>query len=418
MSFLRAGIMLGGSTAIRLAVALIAVKLVVVYTGSDGLGQVGYLMNAISILAAVAGAGILNGIIKRVAEVQGRESELGLIIGTSSTICIIWSVLVGAVLLIFAEPLSYQLLNNNVYSNVFRWLAMGQFFMSCATVLNGYMSGRRMTAEFAILSAIASLIGMAGIAVGVWQWGLPGAMLGLVWLAISPGLVMLCWTLFTWPHPVLVLFKPVWVQREAAILLKFSLMLSISALTLPLTQLYVQQLIHSHSSGWEAVGYWQAAVRYTDTATQFLAVLLANYYLPRLAEMKQASQIIRVVFDAYVFILPILLIFAVLSILFSKSIILLLYSNELLPAEELITWQVAGTVFKLLAYIIGYVAVAKGRARIYIGAEFFQAATLCGISMLLVPQLGVIGASIAYAITYLVYFLLCIVAMKIFTMKS
>ena len=87
--------------------------------------------------------------------------------------------------------------------------------------------------------------------------------------------------------------------------------------------------------------------------------------------------------EAYVFAVPTLLAFAVLSILLSKPIILLLYSKELLPAQELFCWQVAGTVFKILAYIIGYIGVARASARLYIGAEMLQATMLCVIGTLL-----------------------------------
>ena len=208
MSFLRAGLILGASTAIRLVAALAAVKLIVVYTGADGLGQIGFLMNAIGVLAAVAGAGILNGVIKRVAETQARAADLRLVMGTSTTICIAWSVLVGALLLALAEPLSHQLFHDEAHSDVFRWLAAGQFFMTCATLFGGYLSGHRMISVYAVLSAVGSLIGMAGVALGVWQWGLPGAMLGLVWLNACPGLVMLCWACFAWPRGSLALLRP------------------------------------------------------------------------------------------------------------------------------------------------------------------------------------------------------------------
>lgn len=417
MSFYRAGLLLGTSTAIRLAAALVAVKLIVLYTGADGLGQIGFLMNAIGVLATVAGAGILNGIIKRVAETQNCTTELRLVTGTSVTICIVWSVLVGAVLFTLADQFSYQLFQKSTYADVFRWLALAQFFMTCATLFGGYMSGQGKTAEYAVLYGVGSLIGMIGVALGVWQWGLVGAMLGLVWLNASPGLVMFCWACFAWPRTTLALLQPTWVKHEAATLFKFSLMLSVSALTLPVTQLYLQQLIYRHI-GWDAVGYWQAAVRYTDTATQFLAVLLTNYYLPRLAQAKQTAQLSSVIREAYVFAVPVLLLFAAFSILLSKPIILLLYSKELLPAQELFLWQVVGTVFKLLAYVIGYVAVARASVRLYIGAEIFQATTFCAIGTILVPQLGANGASVAFAMTYLIYFIVCIVALRIFINKS
>jgi antigen flippase len=417
MNFLRAGLLLGASTAIRLATALIAVKLIVVHTGAEGLGQIGFLMSAIGVMTTVAGGGILNGIIKRVAETQGRTTELRLILGTSSVICIAWSVVIGIILFVFAEMLSNQLFQKNMHSEVFRWLAVGQFFMTIATLINGYLSGHQMTSEYAVLSAVGSLVGMAGLAIGVWQWGLPGGMLGIVWLNVSPGLTMLCWSCIFWPRTIFTLFQPIWASHEATTLFKFSLMLSVSALTLPFTQLYLQQLINGHA-GWDAVGYWQAAVRYTDTVTQFLTVVLSNYYLPKLANEKKIASIALVVLEAYKFVVPVLFAFATLSIVFTHTIILLLYSDKLLPAQELFFWQVIGTCFKLLAYIIGYVAVARASIWIYISAEIFQATILCVVGTILIPRLGAAGANIAYTTTYILYFFMCVVAMRIFISKT
>ena len=338
-------------------------------------------------------------------------------LGTSTTICLAWSAVVGAVLFAFAEPLSQLMFQKDTHADVFRWLAAGQVFMSCATLLTGYMSGQRMTTDFAVLSAVGSLIGMAGAGIGVWQWGLTGAMLGLVLLNASPGLVMLCWACRTWPRATLALLRPQWNGPQAATLFKFSLMLSVSALTLPSTNLYLQQLIQGQS-GWEAVGYWQAAVRYTDTATQLLAILLTNYYLPRLAQANQTSQLIRVIREAYAFAVPALVLFVALSVPLAKPIILLLYSTDLLPAQDLFGWLVVGTALKLLAYIIGYVAVARASARLYIGAEILQAAMYCALGSLLVPRWGAAGATWAYAVTYAVYFAVCVAALKMFVSKS
>lgn len=413
MSFLRAGALLGASTATRLAAALVAIKLIVLQTGAEGLGQIGFLMNVIAVLATISGGGILNGIIKRVAETKDNASELKPVIGTSVSVCIGWSIIVGGTLYIFAEPISYQIFRTDNRSEIFRWLAVGQIFMTCATLFNGYLSGHQDTSKYAILSAIGSLVGMLGIAFGVWFWGLTGAMFGLIWLNSSPGLVMLCWVCMTWTRKTLSVMKPSWTKQEARTLFKFSLMLSVSAMTLPLTQLYIQQLIQNQSS-WTSVGYWQAAVRYTDTATQFLAVLLTNYYLPKLAQVKDKHHLYCVLKEAYTFVVPTLAAFALFSILLSEKIIILLYSKELVPARELFIWQVAGTTFKFLAYIIGYIAVARASTWLYILAEVFQAALFCLFGMLLVPEFGVLGASVAYVLTYLIYFIICSFALIFF----
>jgi antigen flippase len=411
MSFARAGMTLGLSTAVRLAVGLAAIKLVVLLTGASGLGQFGVLMSALTVLSAVAGGGVTNGIVTRIAQARPLGQPVGAVLGTAVSIGLAWSLLLALALLAAPERAAAMLLDDPGRAWLMRWLALGQLGMSFAALIGGYLSGRRLIAQFSLLSIVASVIGMAGVAVGAWSHGVDGALLGLIWLNGCSGLVMAAWASITLPRQALRDFVPRWSPPEARRLLKYSMMLTVSALTLPLTQLFLQQLLYSNA-GWAGVGYWQAAATYSDTALQFLTVVLATYYLPRLSEANGDGKMLEVMREAFRYALPVLALFAVLSIALAEPLILLLYSEALLPAGPLMPWQVLGAVLKMLSYVIGYLVVAKGSAGLYIAAEILQSATLALAGAALIPRFGAEGASMAYSLTYALYLCACIIGLR------
>ena len=368
MSFARAGMSLGLSTAIRLGAGLAAIKLVVLFTGASGLGQLGILISALAVLSAVAGGGVANGVITRIAQARPLGQPVGPVLGTAVSIGLAWSLLLALGLLAVPERAASMLLDDPGRAWLMRWLAVGQLGMNCAALIGGYLSGRQLFGQFSALSIIGSVIGMTGVAVGAWWRGVDGALLGLVWLNGCTGLVMAAWVAIALPRQALREFAPAWSAPEARRLLKYSLMLVVSALTLPLTQLFLQQLLY-RNAGWDGVGYWQAVTKYSDAALQFLTVVLANYYLPRLAEADGHAKLLGVMREAFRYALPVLALFAALSVALVKPLILLLYNESLLPATTLMPWQVLGAVLKMLSYVIGYVVVAKGKAGLYIAAE-------------------------------------------------
>ena len=66
--------------------------------------------------------------------------------------------------------------------------------------------------------------------------------------------------------------------------------------------------------------------------------------------------------------------------------------------------------FRISSYVIGFVAVAKAATKIYIASELVQNGLFLLFSMLMLRQYGDIKAvMIAYAISYVVYFLVSVV---------
>ncbi|VEI47946.1 O-antigen translocase [Actinobacillus equuli] len=82
--------------------------------------------------------------------------------------------------------------------------------------------------------------------------------------------------------------------------------------------------------------------------------------------------------------------------MFKHWIILLLYTEDFLAMESLFIWQLFGDVFKVMAYVFGYLVVAKASLKLYAAAEFLQLALLVGMGYLFIPPYGAEGATQAY----------------------
>ena len=92
----------------------------------------------------------------------------------------------------------------------------------------------------------------------------------------------------------------------------------------------------------------------------------------------------------------------------------ILFSEQFLPMENLFLWQLLGDVFKVSAYIFGYLIVAKAALKLYVLAEISQLVLLLGTSYWLIPAHGAQGATQSYMITYIVYFMLCVFGFLIY----
>ena len=95
-----------------------------------------------------------------------------------------------------------------------------------------------------------------------------------------------------------------------------------------------------------------------------------------------------------------------------RLVIAVLFTDEFSSMAELFWPQLLGDLCKTLAYVLGYVAVAKAKTRIYMVAEVVQAGLLVGFSQLLLQRFGVLAVPYAYLATYAIYLLLALACFR------
>ncbi|MGR3807941.1 lipid III flippase WzxE [Pasteurella testudinis] len=401
------------STLVKILVGLLVVKLLAVHFGPEGVGRAANYMTLLTVLGVFAGAGIFNGVTKYVAEYETQPAPLRAVLGTSSAIILLFSALLGVAMLLLAEPLAAFLFADDGYQNVIRLLATVQFGIALSNYCLAVLRGQRNAKANALSIIGGAIIGIVLFLLLLDRFAYQGALIGL---ALIPAVTFLpaCFHLKK-PNPnfSLRLLKPHFERIQAQKLLKFSAMVFITAITLPLAYILMRDWLIQHYSVHD-VGLWQGVSKISDAYLQFITAAFSVYLLPTFAKLSDAESIKKEVWKALRFVLPVTLLVSIGIYLLREWVIRILFSAEFLPMENLFLWQLLGDVFKVSAYVFGYLIVAKAALKLYILAEISQFILLLATSYWLIPLHGAQGATQSYMITYISYFILCLIGFTLY----
>jgi len=416
MSLAKASVWTASSTLVKIVAGLLVVKLLAVSFGPEGVGQAGNFRQLITVLGVLAGAGIFNGVTTYVAQYQQQPQQLRALVGTASTMVTGFSTLLALVFLLAAAPVSTALFGHDRYQNVIRIVAFLQFGIAWANLLLALIKGYRDARGNALALISGSLTGVLGYVLCWWLGGYAGALTGLALvpaLLVFPALVILKRRV---PLPLRWL-RPTWQPEMARHLAKYTFMALITTVTLPVAWVMMRNQLAA-SNGWAQVGLWQGVTSISDAYLQFITATFSVWLLPTLARLDNKQAIAREIGRALRFVLPAVAV-ASLSVWIMRDIaISLLFSAAFHDMRDLFVWQLCGDVFKVGAYVFGYLVIAKASLRFYVLTEISQFILLTLFSRWLIPLHGASGAAQAYMFTYVTYFALCCGAFIVYCRKK
>ncbi len=403
MTLIRTGILNGIAVAVRMACALAVNKILAVLVGPSGFGLIGQFQNLAGIAGSLAGGVLATGVTKTTAEHFDCSERQHAIWQTAIRLTLMAAVIVGLALGVFREPLAAWLLRDATLGGVVLALAAVLPALTVNAILLAILNGKKEVEPFVAASIAGSLISLAVMAALAANFGLVGA---LVAVAINPALALFASALLVRGRPwfrLATLWGPL-TPAVAKELSGFGLMAVTAALAAPLTQIAVRDLLVAQL-GLPAAGYWQAGWKISETYLLLVTSTLSVYYLPRLAEIRNAAEMRREVLRVYRLVLPVTALGAALIYLARDPIIGFLFSSEFAPMRELFGWQLAGDVIKIGSWILGYVMVGRALVKPFVITEVGFSLSFVMLVWLLVPPFGLVGAAIAYAINYAAYWI-------------
>ena len=231
--------------------------------------------------------------------------------------------------------------------------------------------------------------------------------IGLILSVFVPSVILLLIYTFhfnkSWHFGQVLFYKPfrLFVFRPV---LSFTSMSAVAAIVFPSVLITIRTLLVEHS-GVELASYWEGYSRLSLFMSGVAISSISLYYLPKLVEANTGQEMFKVVLWGVKFLFALALPAMLLIFLFGSDIILLLYTTNFLEAISLLKWELLGTFLKLLSFTVSFIMVAKKLTRVFILSELISGLVFFGLSVLLVEIYGIVGASIAYAGTYLMYLL-------------
>lgn len=410
MKLIQTSFFSGLITIIRVSSGFVASKVIAIVTGAAGVALIGAFSNFISIVLTFANGAINTGVVKYTAEFEGKNDELKSLISTSFQITLFCSFVIGVTMFTLSSYISEWIFAEQIYGGPIRILGISILFYSLNSLLISILNGLKQIKTYTIVNTVGSIVGLIFTVLLVYLYKIQGALYSLV---LSQSVVFFVTV-------ILILKKP-WLSWDyfnqgfdkliALKLTRFSMMSIVSALTLPVSQIILRNLLITKLGIFDA-GIWQGMMRISDAYLMIITTSLSTYYLPKLASLKTDNELRTEILKGYKIILPVVLLSCIIIYLLRNVIINFLFTSDFKIMEELFYWQLIGDFFKVSAWVLAYLMLAKAMTKMYIISEIAFSLGYVIVSYFLINIFQIQGIVIAFALNYLFYFVFMLIIFR------
>ena len=403
MTLIKTGLLNSIAVTIKMLTLLGLNKVLAVYVGPNGYAALGQFQNAMQMITTFASGAINTGVTKYTAEHVNDHLAQRRVWGTAGTVALVGSLLSAIIIVACNEVLAKWFLNSEEYGGVFICFAAALVFFSFNTLLLAVLNGKKEIERYVIANIAGSLFSLVITSFMAMNFGLYGA---LVALAVYQSIAFIVTLVLCYRAPW---FKLAYFFSGIDVpvilnLSKYALMAFTSAACVPVSHMVVREYL-SNTFGLQTAGYWEAMWRLSAAYLMLVTTTLSVYYLPRLSELKSASEIKLEVLQGYRIILPIAILSALIIYFMKDFIIVTLFTKDFLPMRELFAWQMLGDTLKIGGWILAYLMLGKAMVKLFIFSEVIFAVGFVVFTWVFTSLLGFQGVAIAHAVNYLLYWL-------------
>lgn len=397
-------------TFIRIAAGFVAGKVIALFTGPAGVALIGQFTNFITIILTFANGAINSGVIKYTAEFKDDEVQLKKLFSTSLKISVYCSGIFGVLLLIVASYISQFLFHSSLYCNPIRVLGITIILYSLNSLLIAILNGLQQIKKYTLVNTAGSIIGLLFTVILVFYFKILGALYALVLTQSIVFFVTLVLIIksdwFSWSF-----FKQPFDKETAKKLSHYTLMAITTTLCMPIAQIVLRNLV-IEKFGVNSAGYWQGMMRISDGYLMLITTSLSTYYLPKLASLNGNRELRKEILQGYKIILPLVFISCLSIYILRFYIIKILFTEEFNTMSELFLFQLIGDFFKIAAWILAFLMVAKSMTKIFIITEIIFTFNYVLLSHICISLFKLKGLTIAFAINYFLYLIVMIILFR------
>lgn len=412
MTLIKTSLLNGIAVVIKMLTMLGLNKILAIYVGPAGYAAIGNFQNAAQMITTFASGAINTGVVKYTAEYYDDEEKQRQVWRTAGTIAVLGSVITGIGVAVFSKQIAQWFLQDESYNTVFIWFSVTLVFFIFNTLLLAILNGKKEIHRYIIANIAGSLFSLAVTSALAVQFGLHGA---LTALAIHPSFAFVI-TLYLCYKADWFKFSYLFGRLDKQVVLnlsKYTAMALTSAACVPVSHILIRTHL-ADTLGMDAAGYWEAMWRLSGAYLMLVTTTLSLYYLPKLSELKEASEIKKEIRQGYKLILPVAAACGLVIYLLRDFIIGVLFTSDFIPMRDLFAWQMVGDTLKIGSWILAYLMLGKAMMKLFIASEIVFAAGFYGWTYFLTGMYGLEGVTIAHAINYAIYW----VVMGVFIGKT
>jgi PST family polysaccharide transporter len=379
-------------------------KILAIYVGPSGYALIGQFQNYIQIITTFGGGAINTGVTKYTAEYDCNKCQQRRLWSTALALSILGSILMMLIIICFRNEASIWLLHDEIYASVFIWLGFSFIFLVLNTLFLAILNGKESIKLYVLANIFGSIVAFITILIFSSQKGLWGA---LVALSIYQALAFF--------STITILKKTEWFRVENFIqrldyamarnLFKFILMALTTALCAPLGQMIVRNVLLDRLGIYPA-SYWDAMNRLSTGYLLIFTSALTVYFLPKFSKLANSRELKLEIINGYKIVLPAVTLCSIFVFILRENVILMLFTKDFLPMGELFSWFMFGDVLKIGSWVASFLLLSKAMTKTFIFLEIVFTLIYIALNLILIDTYGIKGTAIAYAVTYLLYWLI------------
>lgn len=394
---------LGGAQFINIILGVIRTKIAAILLGTTGIGLIGIFQSIIDTTRSITCLGLDTGGIKEIATAESSMNPNDL----PKTVFIfkkwfLWTALIGFfACIVFCLPISIWIFNDVKYAMHIAALAVCVFLATLATGRSVILQGMRQISYIAKISVFSILITIPVVVPLYYFCGVSGIIPAL----IGSSLIWFCCANHYYKK---LKIRTITVDNKAVVeaglnTLKLGLFIVLSTALSALSMLIIRTYLVKNIDI-QATGLFQAVWVITNVYLSLILKSMGTDFFPRLCSIVDKRNKVRSLANEQTYVVMIVASPIIVGMLLLSEIILpVLYSSDFSEASSLLQWQVIGTFFKVIAWPIAFILLAKNKGLLHFATECLFFVIYLLLSFSFSPQLGLDAFGIGYVVAYIIY---------------
>jgi O-antigen/teichoic acid export membrane protein len=382
------------------AMVLLAAIVCARYLGKDGYGRFGIVQTTANMVASLASLGLGMTATRYIADLREHDRErAGRIIGLTWTVTVVSAALATLISLLTARQMATAIIHAPELTGAVRIASALVFLNALLAYQNGALFGFEAFRKLAVINSIAGAAMLPMVLVGVWRWGLDGAVAGT-----AAALAINWWLNERLLHGecrregIRIRIREGF--RETTVFWRFSLPALLGAVVTAVVLWWCTVLIVRSPHGFAQMAMFSASDRWR-LAILFIPVALFRSALPLMANLHEKNRAgYRQVARAHLVLNLMVILLPVAAICALAPFIMGMYGPGFRSGWPVLAVCCMATVPEALNTIFGYPLIATGRMWTRCMFDIALSAILLSLGLLLIPARGAMGYAIAYLITY------------------
>ncbi len=371
------------------------------FLGKAGFGELGMIQSTVGTFGILAGLGLGLTATKYVAEFREQDgSKVGRILALSALAALVSGTFMAVLLIATAAPLSRSVL---AAPNLGGPLAVGAglvFFGALNGAQTGALAGFEAFQTIARVNVFAGLSSFPLIVTGVWRWGLPGAVWGMV-AAMAINWVLNNLALRRECSRAGIPYDFGGFHKEWRVLYQFSLPAFLASIVVGPALWVCNTLLVRQQDGYSQLGLYAAADRWR-LLILFVPTSVFGMIVPVLSNLYGSGDQLglRRAFRANVLLNSGLALGLALVVIALARPIMSIYGQSFHSGWPILVMLALSALPEALNTVLGHPLIVAGAMWWRFGFDLLLAALLMGIAFVFIPRWGAVGLASAYCLAF------------------